>query len=70
MDAMPKNTANADNPAKSNMSQPRSIEGAWKFASAPRTDAMNQSGLTLELSLREVKSDGSLTFPPLPARAS
>jgi len=28
MDAIPKNTANAESPAKVNMSQPRSIEGA------------------------------------------
>jgi hypothetical protein len=45
MDAMPKKTANADIPAKSNMSQPRRAEGASRIADTPRTRLMNQSRL-------------------------
>jgi len=65
MEAMPRNTANAENPAKSNMSQPRSIEGAQRFPTTPRTYTLNQSRLTLELSPAEVKPTSSVTIPSL-----
>ena len=54
MDAMPKNTANADNPAKSNMTQPRSIEGAKESAHSQDQWFFSVTH-TLELSPAEVK---------------